>query len=80
MIVEFNVPPKTPLNDPPAEFMPLVDQTPQVADQPPQVINEDSPVVNVGGGGGAEEDDELVQIENPVGVLSSEDHPFGSHN
>ena len=25
MIAEFNAPPETPLNDPPAEFMPLAD-------------------------------------------------------
>ena len=35
MVAEFNVPPETPLNDPPAEFVPLADQSPQVADQPP---------------------------------------------
>ena len=56
MIVEFNAPPKTPLNDPPAKFVPPADQSPQVADQPPQVINEDSLAINAGGGGGADED------------------------
>ena len=75
MIAEFNAPQKTPLNDPPAEFVPLADQTLQVADQPSQAINEDSPAVNADGGGGVHEDDELVQIDNPAGVLSSEDHP-----
>ena len=60
MVTEFNAPPKTPLNDPPAEFVPFTDQSPQVADQPPQVIDEDSPAVNAGGGGGVDEDDELV--------------------
>ena len=80
MVAEFNAPPETPLNDPPAEFMPPADQSPQVADQPPQVINEDSPTVNASGGGRADEDDELVQIDNPARVLSSEDHPPGDLN
>ena len=80
MIVKFNVPPETPLNDPPTKFVPPADQSPQVADQPPQVINEDFPAINVGGGSGANEDDEVVQINNPVVVLSSEDHPFGCLN
>ena len=71
MITEFNVPPGTPLNDRPVEFMPLADQSPQVADQPPQVINEDFPAVYDGGGGGADEDGEVV---------SSEDHPSGRLN
>ena len=70
MIAEFNAPPETPLKDPPAEFASL-------ADQPPQVINEDSPTVNAGGNSGADEDDDLVQIDNPAGVLSSEDRPPG---
>ena len=33
-----------------------------------------------GGGGGADEDDEVVQIDNPAGVLSSEDHTPGDLN
>ena len=77
MIAKFNAPPKTPLNDPPAEFGPPAEQSPQVADQPLQVINEDTPAVDVGGVAGADEDDELVQIDNLAGVLSSEDHPPG---
>ena len=80
MVVEFNVPPETLLNDPPIVFVPLADQSPQVVGQPPQVINKDFPAVNAGGGGGADEDDELVQIDNPTGVLSSEDHPPGDLN
>ena len=75
MIAEFSAPPKTPLNDPPADFVPPVDQTPRVADQPSQVINEDFPAVNASGGSGVHEDDELVQIDNPTGYLSSADHP-----
>ena len=74
MIVEFNVPPETPLADLLAEFVPPSDKSPEVTDRPPQVINEDSLAVNVGGGG-ANNDDEVVQIDNPAGVLSSEDHP-----
>ena len=31
MVVEFNVPPETPLEDPPAEFVPPTDQFPLVA-------------------------------------------------
>ena len=73
MVAEFNTPPKTPLNDPPTEFIPH-------ADQSPEVINEDSPAVNASGGGGADKDDVLVQIDNPAGILSSEDHPPGDLN
>ena len=83
MVAKFNVPPETPLNDPPVEVVPSTDQSPQVADQPPQLINEDSLMVNAGGGGGgggANEDDEVVQIDNPTGVLSSEDHTPGDLN
>ena len=58
-----------------AEFMPPADQSTEVADQPPQVINKDSPVVIADGDGGADEDDEVVKIDNPTSVLSSEDHP-----
>ena len=72
MVAEFNAPPDTPLADPPAEFVPPTDQSPEVADWPPQVINEDSIAVTVGGGGRAEEDDEVMQIDNPAGVLSSD--------
>ena len=79
MVAKFNAPPESPLNDPPAEFMPLADQSPQIADQSPQVINEDSSAVNADGGG-VDEDDEVVQINNPAGVLSSEDHPLGDLN
>ena len=73
IVVEFNALLDTPLNDPPVEFVPP-------AYQSPQVINEDSPVVNAEGGGGVDKDDELVQIDNPTGVLSSEDHPLSSLN
>ena len=71
MIAEFTAPPETPLADPPVEFVPPTDQSPEVADRPPQVINEDSPVVTAGGGGRADEDDEVMQIDNLAGVLSS---------
>ena len=80
MIVEFNVPSETPLNDPPAEFVPPVDQSLEVIDQPPRVICKDSFAANASGGGGADEDDEVVQIDNPVGVLSSKDHPSSRLN
>ena len=35
MIAEFNVPLETPLNGPSAEFLPLADQSPEVANRPP---------------------------------------------
>ena len=70
MIAKFNTPLETPFNDPPTEFLPPADQSPKVIDRPPQVINEDSPTVNAGGGGRADEDDEVVQIDNPIGILS----------
>ena len=72
MVGEFNAPPETPLADPLVEFMSPADQSPEVTDQPPQVINEDFTVVTASGGGGAEEDDEVMQIDNPAGVLSSD--------
>ena len=67
----FNAPPETPLADLPAEFVPPADQSPEVVDRPPQVIKEDSTAVTAGGDGGADEDDEVMQIDNPAGVLSS---------
>ena len=71
MVTEFNAPPETPLVDPLAEFVPPADQSPEDADRPLQVINEDSTLVRAGSGGGANEDDEVMQIDNPAGVLSS---------
>ena len=35
IVVEFNTPPETPLNDPHMEFVPHADQSSQVTDQPP---------------------------------------------
>ena len=35
MVAEFNAPSKTPLADPPTEFVPPADQFPEVADRPP---------------------------------------------
>ena len=52
--------------------MPAVNQSPQVADRPPQVINEDSATVSVRGDGRADEDDEVIEVDNPAGVLSSD--------
>ena len=72
MVAEFNMPPETPLTNLPAEFVPPTDQSPEVADRPPQVINKDSIAIKAGNGGGAEEDDEVMQIDNPAGVLSSD--------
>ena len=60
---------RPPLTDPPTEFVPPADQSPEVADRPPQVINNDSTAVTASSGGGAEEDDEVMQIDNPAGVL-----------
>ena len=54
------------------EFMPTADQFPQVTDRPPQVINEDSVAVSANGNGGADEDDEVMEVENPAGALSSD--------
>ena len=71
-VAEFSAPPETSLEEPPAEFMHAADQFPQVADHPPQVINEESVVVSVGGDGGADEDDEVMDVDNPTGVLSSD--------
>ena len=74
MVAKFNVPPETPLKDPsadsviPAEFVPP-------ADHPSQVIHEDSPMVNAGANDGVNEDKDMVQIDNPLGVLSSKDRP-----
>ena len=72
MVVEFNAPPETPLVEPSVEFVPPADQSPEVADRPPQVINEDSTAVTAGGDGGADEDDEVIEVDNPVGVLGSD--------
>ena len=80
MIAEFNAPPETPITDRPTEFVFLANQSFEVIDRPPQVLNEDSPEVNVGGGGGADEDDEVVQVDNLTGVLSSEDYPSSHLN
>ena len=71
-VAEFNAPPETPLEKPPAEFMPPADQPPQAADLPPQVINEDSVATSAGGDGGADEDNEVMEVDNPAGVLSSD--------
>ena len=71
MVVEFNAPPKAPLAEPPVEFLPLADQSPKVANRPPLVINEDSTTVTTGGDRGADEDDEVMEVDNPAGVLSS---------
>ena len=71
-MAEFNAPPETPLEEPPAEFVPLADQSPHAADRPPQVINEDSIVPSAGGDGGADEDNEVMEVDNPAGVLSSD--------
>ena len=72
MVVEFNAPSETLLVDPPTKFMPLADQSPKVDDRRPQVINEDYVVVTAGSGGRAEKDDEVMQIDNHAGILSSD--------
>ena len=71
MVATFNAPPETPLAYPPVEFVPPADQSPEVIDRPLQVINEDSTEVTAGSGGGAEEDDEVMQIDNPASIVSS---------
>ena len=70
MVAEFNTPPETPLAEPPVEFMPLANQSPEVTNRPPQVINEDSAAVIASDDGGADKDDEVMEVDNPVGVLS----------
>ena len=72
MVAEFNAPPETPLAEPPTEFVPTADQSLEVADRPPQVINEDSTAVSAGGDRGADEDYEVMEVDNPTGVLSSD--------
>ena len=72
MVAEFNAPPKTHLEEPPIEFVPAADKSPQVADRPPQLINEDSTAVSLGGDGGADDEDEVMKVENPAGALSSD--------
>ena len=72
MVSEFNTPPETPLANPTADFVPPADQSPEVADRPSQVINEDSAVVTACGGGRGEDEDEVMQIDNPAGILSSD--------
>ena len=52
--------------------MPLACQSPEVADRPSQVINEDFIVVTAGGDGGVDEDYEVIEVDNPVGILSSD--------
>ena len=71
-MAEFNAPPETPLKEPLAEFVPPTDQSPQAVDHPLQFINEDSIAPSAGGDGGADEDDEAMNVDNPVGVLSSD--------
>ena len=72
MVFEFNAPPETPLVEFPAEFVPPADESHEVADRPPQVINEDSIAVSANDDGGADEDDEVMEVDNPAGVLSSD--------
>ena len=72
MVTEFNAPPKTSLEEPPAKFVLVVLQSPQVTDRPPEVINEDSAAVLAGDDSEADEDDEVMEVDNPAGVLSSD--------
>ena len=72
MVAKFNAPPETPLAEPPMEFVPLADQSPEVADRPSQVINEDPTAVIASSDGGADKDDEVLEVHNPTGVLSSD--------
>ena len=72
VVAEFNAPPETPLEEPPDEFMPPASQSPQAADCPPQVINEDSVAPSASGDGRVNEDDEVMEVDNPAGVLRSD--------
>ena len=58
--------------EPPEEFVPLTDQSPEIADQPPKVINEDFTAVIADGDGGADEDDEVMKVDNLARVMSSD--------
>ena len=72
MVVEFNAPPETPLEEPPAEFVPVANQSLKVTNRPSQVINEDFTTVSADSDDGANEDDEVIEVDNPAGVLSSD--------
>ena len=72
VVTEFNAPLETLLEEPPTEFVPPADQSPQAADRPPQVINEDSIAASTGGDGEADEDDEVMEVDNLAGVLSTD--------
>ena len=72
MVAEFNAPPETPLAEPLVEFVPPADQSLEVTDRPSQVINEDSTTVTTDGDGGVDEDNEVMEVDNPAGVLSSD--------
>ena len=72
MVAEFNTPLEAHLAEPPVEFVPPANQSLEVANQPPQVINEDSAAATPSGDGGTDEDDEVIKVDNPVGVLSSD--------
>ena len=72
MVAEFNAPLETPLAEPHAKFVPPTYQSPKVADRPPQVINEDSTVATAGGDGGDDKDDEVMEVDKPAGILSSD--------
>ena len=54
------------------EFVPPADQSPEVADRPPQVINEDSTTATTNGDGEANKDNEVMEVDNLAGVLSSD--------
>ena len=72
MVAEFSAPPETSLVEPPVEFVPPIDQSLEVTDRPPQVINKDSTAITAGSDGGADEDDEVMEVDNPAGVLRSD--------
>ena len=71
VVAEFNAPLETHLEEPLTKFVPPTDQSPQAADRLPQFINEDSVAASAGGDGRADEDAELIEVDNPAGVLSS---------
>ena len=72
MVAEFNAFSETSLEKPPAKFVLAANQSPDVDDRPPQVINEDSTAVSTGGNGGVEKDDEVMEVDNPAGILRSD--------
>ena len=72
MVAEFNAPPESPLLKSLVKFVPPVDQSPKVAVRPPQVINKDPTAVTTGNDGETDKDNEVMEVDNLAGILSSD--------